>query len=127
MNLFLDQEAPGPSIPTPDIIPNPSASSYSSAPKHPIVLDPKKPLFFPLSHSDKSDSRKPRPKDIFDVFEEHGCGWRDPSVKFWKTETDEDIRKQWEETRVDLTRDWKKRWREAGKARKKKKGGEMED
>ncbi|KAF9528974.1 hypothetical protein CPB83DRAFT_853538 [Crepidotus variabilis] len=100
----------------------PSQSSQA-----PIVLDPKIPLFFPLPRLDNTDFRKPRPKDVYDVIEEHGWSWRDPTVKFWKTETDEEIRKHWEETRGDLTRDWKRRWREAGKVRKRKKGGDNDE
>lgn len=49
--------------------------------------------------------------------------WCDPGVAFYKTNTEDEIRKDWEEKRADLTRDWKKRAREAGKMSRKRKGG----
>jgi hypothetical protein len=40
--------------------------------------------------------------------------WRDPSVSFFLTETEKTIRERWQRERGELTRGWKKRWREAG-------------
>jgi hypothetical protein len=60
-----------------------------------LDFDPKQPLFFPpLSASGD---------------------WRNPGIAFWRTETEEDIRKRWSKEKVELTREWKRRWRESGK------------
>lgn len=37
---------------------------------------------------------------------------------FFCVDNDEEIERRWEESRVELTRGWKKRWREAGKTRR---------
>jgi hypothetical protein len=39
-----------------------------------------------------------------------------PVQPFHRTATDEEIRKRWEDTKVELTTGWKKRWREASKS-----------
>jgi hypothetical protein len=46
--------------------------------------------------------------------------WRDANVGFYKTQTDEEIRKKWEEVKGDLTRGWKRRWRDAVKVRERR-------
>lgn len=45
---------------------------------------------------------------------------------FYRTQTEDEIRKAWEEAKVELTIGWKKRWREAGKVRRRR-GGVDED
>ncbi|KDQ32715.1 hypothetical protein PLEOSDRAFT_164921 [Pleurotus ostreatus PC15] len=92
------------------------------------MLDSKKPLFFPLSssfHFQGSDASKvhsirAKAKDIFDVATERGWNWRESNSGFWRTETDEQIKKRWEDQKVELTRDWRRRWREAGKLRRRR-------
>ncbi|KAJ7742779.1 hypothetical protein B0H16DRAFT_1664234 [Mycena metata] len=78
-----------------------------------ITLDPKQPLFFPLPTSFSStpgflSSTKARQRDILDVGKDNG--W---PAHFCRNETDEEIRKKWEEEKVELTREWNRRWREA--------------
>ncbi|KAM6504155.1 hypothetical protein JOM56_001098 [Amanita muscaria] len=89
-----------------------------------IQLDPKQPLFFPLpSSSTLMGPNKGKHKDLFDIAKEKGWNWRDPSVAFYRTETEDEIRKRWETSKVELTREWKRRWKEAGKMSRRKFGG----
>ncbi|KAK2463348.1 hypothetical protein APHAL10511_004659 [Amanita phalloides] len=82
-----------------------------------VQLDPKTPLFFPLRLSSTSGTTNKgrRLRDLFDVAKENRWNWRDPSVGFYRTETEDAIRKRWEESKVELTREWKRRSKEAGK------------
>jgi len=64
-----------------------------------------------------------RQKDIFDLIKDNHWNWRDPSVAFYRTGTEDEIRKRWEEGKRELTKDWKKRWRDAGKANRRRRGG----
>lgn len=75
------------------------------------VFDEKKSLFFPSTTKAKGT------QDLFDVAQERGWNWRDVFVR---SETADEIRTKWEEERGELTRGWKKRWREA--SRRKGKG-----
>ncbi|KAF7310083.1 hypothetical protein MIND_00381600 [Mycena indigotica] len=85
----------------------------------PITLDPKQPLFFPLPSSFSDDTNlKARQRDIIDVAKD--AGW---SAHFCKTETDEEIRTKWEAEKIELTRDWTRRWKEAGKMQRRRRGG----
>ncbi|KAJ6614139.1 hypothetical protein B0H10DRAFT_2221605 [Mycena sp. CBHHK59/15] len=88
-----------------------------------ITLDPKQPFFFPLPTSFSSgqglSSTKARQRDIVDVAKDNG--W---DVGFYRTETDDEIRAKWESEKVDLTREWNRRWREAGKVRRRRGGGD---
>jgi len=86
-----------------------------------IVLNPKQALFFPLPPSESKELNKVRQRDAYDLIRENGWYWRDPAVRFWNTESEEEIRKKWEASRVELTRSWKLRWRDAGKVRRRKK------
>ncbi|KIK60441.1 hypothetical protein GYMLUDRAFT_73890 [Collybiopsis luxurians FD-317 M1] len=83
-----------------------------------ITLDPKKPLFFP-----RSSTAGARP----------GLSTTYPSMAaaaasspFYELQTPESIQKRWEENKLELTRGWKKRYREAGKVRRRR-GGGVED
>ncbi|KAJ7648587.1 hypothetical protein DFH06DRAFT_1476105 [Mycena polygramma] len=86
-----------------------------------ITLDPKQPLFFPLptSFSPGFSSTKARQRDILDVGKDNG--W---NAHFCRNETDDEIRAKWENEKVDLTREWNRRWREAGKVRRRRGGGD---
>lgn len=99
--------------------PTPPTSHAQSS--HPVVLDPKQPLFFPFLPSESKDLNRAHPRDAYDVIRENGWHWRDPTIRFWNTESEEEIKKKWEASRGDLTKSWKQRWREAGKVRRRKK------
>ncbi|KAJ7597219.1 hypothetical protein C8J56DRAFT_817604 [Mycena floridula] len=45
---------------------------------------------------------------------------------FRRVDSEEQIKKRWEDSKVELTKGWKKRWREAGKVRRRRGGGEDE-
>lgn len=80
-------------------------------------VDTNAPLFFPLSLEDRGAQRT-KVKDPLDIAKEKGWDWR----TFCRTETDEEIKKRWEDTKGELTRDWKRRHREAVKSRKRRGG-----
>ncbi|KAH9479173.1 Nucleolar protein 8 [Psilocybe cubensis] len=88
----------------------------------PLSLNPRQALFFPLSLSEPASVRA-RQRDVYDIAKDNGWNWRDPAVGFYRTGTEEDIKKRWEESKGDLTRDWKRRSREAGKVNRRKRGG----
>ncbi|KAJ3790364.1 hypothetical protein GGU10DRAFT_340599 [Lentinula aff. detonsa] len=88
-------------------LPAPSTSrSHQGISTQPIALDPKKPLFFPRSIALSTSSAASSP--------------------FYTHPTPEEIQKRWEENKLELTRGWKKRYREAGKVRRRR-GGGIED
>jgi hypothetical protein len=89
-------------------VPQPKSQKHTST----FVPDPSQPLFFPC-HNTSS-----RLKDPLNVAKSSGWLWNDPSVKFYRVHEEEEIWEQWEQQKLDLTRDWKKRWKEASKARK---------
>lgn len=82
-----------------------------------FTLDPSAPLFFPIPEDERTGFRG-RVKDPLDVAKEKGWDWR----TFCRTETDEEVRKRWEERKVELTKDWKRRHREALKSRRRRGG-----
>ncbi|EIN10513.1 hypothetical protein PUNSTDRAFT_84630, partial [Punctularia strigosozonata HHB-11173 SS5] len=84
-----------------------------------FVPDPKEPLFFPAPESVRRG--RGGVKDMSDVAREGGWDWR---TAFYRTETDEELRQQWEEQKGELTRTWKRRHREALKSRRRRGGGE---
>ena len=92
-----------------------------SLPHTQITLDASQPLFFPLSKEEKANKpRNAKLRDIMDVFKEKGL---DPqSTGFYRVESSEEIVKRWEEVKGDLTRDWKRRHREAVKSRRRRGG-----
>ncbi|KAK0480930.1 hypothetical protein IW261DRAFT_1475321 [Armillaria novae-zelandiae] len=102
---------PSKPLPAVEVVPTPTPASS------PLVLDPKKPLFFPLPPS----ASRPRVKDLFDVAREKH--W---TTSLASTATEEDIRKRWEEGKGDLTRGWKKRVKDAGKM-KRRRGAAADD
>ncbi|KAJ4479585.1 hypothetical protein C8J55DRAFT_72550 [Lentinula edodes] len=79
---------------------------HLTQPAQPITLDPSKPLFFPRSIALSASNASSSP--------------------FYHHQTPEEIQKRWEENKVELTRGWKKRYREAGKVRRRR-GGGVED
>ncbi|KAI0290587.1 hypothetical protein BC826DRAFT_1026167 [Russula brevipes] len=101
----LANNAPAPaSIPTSD----PTATNYSAAPtpaatKGSKALDSTLPLFFPNCSNTKGRTRR---------------------VNFGRTDDEAQIRARWEAARGELTREWKRRHREAVKSRRRRGGGE---
>ncbi|ESK94936.1 ribosome biogenesis protein nop6 [Moniliophthora roreri MCA 2997] len=96
-------EQPPASVPQPIV-----ASSFASTKartQQRIYLDPKTPLFFLPAHGGTS----------------HLQG-KAADSPFYQAQTGEQIRQRWEENKVELTRGWKKRWREAVKV-KRRRGG----
>ena len=93
-----------------------------------FTYDPTLPLFFPLPSSLQSQSHSQIPrqtgrqKDLFSVACERG--WDPAAAEFYRTETEDEIRKRWEESKGELTREWKRRSREAGKVRQRRGGGD---
>lgn len=84
-----------------------------------FVPDPKLALFFPLATSERR--ARDNVRDLFDVGKERGWDWRQ---SFCRTETEEEMRQRWEEQKVELTRDWKRRHREAIKSRRRRGGAD---
>ncbi|KAJ3971378.1 hypothetical protein EV361DRAFT_225270 [Lentinula raphanica] len=78
----------------------PTLRSQQNRSSQPITLDPKKPLFFPRSIALATSGAASSP--------------------FYAHLTPEEIQRQWEENKVELTRGWKKRHREAGKVRRRR-------
>ena len=126
LDLELEDEEPFPTALLPPAV-QPSAATSSTArgslPHTQITLDASQPLFFPLSTEERANKhRNTKVKDIMDVFKEKGL---DPqSTGFYRTESSEDIVKRWEEAKGDLTRDWKRRHREAVKSRRRRGGAD---
>ena len=84
-----------------------------------FAYDPSLPLFFPIPSS--QIHLFPRQKDIATLARENVV-----SAGFYRTESEEEIRKKWEEEKGELTRAWKKRYREAGKIRRRRGGGDVD-
>ncbi|KAJ6480940.1 hypothetical protein C8R45DRAFT_1004138 [Mycena sanguinolenta] len=125
LDLELDEEFAHLVVPpaepdeTPAAAPQLAATFVTPSQAH-ITLDPKQPLFFPLPTSFSSaNSIKARQRDILDVGKDNG--W---NAHFHRNETDDEIRAKWEKEKVDLTREWNRRWREAGKVRRRRGGGD---
>lgn len=76
--------------------------------------DPSIPLFFPsFGKGGKDAMKEDREKEGY--------------TGFWKQETDEEMKEIWERDKGDLTRDWKKRFRDGKKQRKRRGGGQDVD
>lgn len=84
-----------------------------------VIFDPTLPRFFPLPQDEREGFRG-KTRDPFDVAKEKGYDWR----TFCRTQTSEEIRQRWEAEKVELTRDWKRRHREAIKSRRRRGGGD---
>ena len=125
LDLELEDEEPFPTALLPPVVQSsaitPSSTTRPSLPHTQITLDASEPLFFPLSAEERANKhRNTKLKDIMDVFREKGL---DPqSTGFYRTESSEEIVKRWEEAKGDLTRDWKRRHREAVKSRRRRGG-----
>ncbi|THH06380.1 hypothetical protein EW145_g4128 [Phellinidium pouzarii] len=82
------------------------------------TFDASKPFFFPSSFSASRTmhSGGRRPPDILDLLRVRASG-------FHRTESADAIRARWTERKVELTRDWKRRHREAVKSVRRRGGG----
>lgn len=129
--MELDDEEPFPPALLPPV---PSVAIQSSTPISSFTtrvssthaqttFDATQPLFFPVSKEKRAnEQRNAKLKDIFDVFKEKGL---DPqSTGFYRTERNDEIMKRWEDVKGDLTRDWKRRHREAVKSRRRRGGAD---
>ncbi|ORX35300.1 hypothetical protein BD324DRAFT_632243 [Kockovaella imperatae] len=91
---------------------------YEPAARAKFIPDPSEPLFYPTFEPHLQS----RVKDLFTSDRE------DPSFKgFWAQETDAEMREIWDRDKLNLTREWKRRHREAKKHRRRKGGGAMDD
>ncbi|KAI5120190.1 hypothetical protein M0805_002656 [Coniferiporia weirii] len=95
----------------------------SIPPLHIPVLDTSRPLFFPSSSSSSPATRaagRVPPPDVLDLLRSRASG-------FHRTESAEAIRARWVARKVELTRDWKRRHREAVKSARRRGGGAGRD
>ncbi|KAG8988178.1 hypothetical protein FRB90_002926 [Tulasnella sp. 427] len=93
-----------------------------------LPLDRFAPFFFPLPRDkhgfvDTSFGLLPRQSSNQALEDAFGSANSRGAIEFWRTETDADIRKYWEETKGELTREYKQRHREALRRLKPVKGG----
>ncbi|KAG8988171.1 hypothetical protein FRB90_002927 [Tulasnella sp. 427] len=93
-----------------------------------LPLDRSAPFFFPLPRDkhgfvDTSFGLLPRQSSNQALEDAFGSANSIGAIEFWRTETDADIRKYWEETKGELTREYKQRHREALRRLKPVKGG----
>lgn len=78
-------------------------------------IDPSKPLFFPPSLLPESNLPFKPTSDILSLM-------NNSSNSFCRTEDEDTIRARWDERKVELTRDWKRRHREAVKSARRRGG-----
>lgn len=118
---------PSVAIPTTFTIPTLTNSSRTTQ----FTYDPTLPLFFPLpstlsrplslslslSQPQNQNQNHTRLKDNF-------LALLPEAAAFHRTETEQEIRTRWEETKGELTKEWKRRFREAGKSRRRRGGGD---
>lgn len=111
-DIELDEELDIPLAPPPvyrTAEPEPELQPLSQSKKAHFDPDPSIPLFFPsFGKGGKDAMREETTKEGY--------------VGFWKQETDEEMKEIWEKDKLELTRDWKKRYRD-GKKQKKRRGG----
>jgi hypothetical protein len=80
------------------------------------IFDPEQPLFFPMFQEARSTGRG-KGKDLTGIMKDRIFDWREG---FFRTESSADIAKRWEITRGELTRDWKRRHREAARSQRRR-------
>lgn len=114
-DIELDEELDIPLAPPPirrAAEPEPELRPLTQTKKSHFDPNPEIPLFFPSFGKGGKDAMRD------DADKEGYTG-------FWRQETDEDMKEIWEKDKVELTRDWKKRYRE-GRKQKKRRGGANE-
>jgi hypothetical protein len=87
-------------------LPAPSAAAGWS-------FDPTDPLFFPRAPGARR-GRAPDPHE--------GAHWA--ASGFYRTESDAEVRARWDREKLELTREWKRRHREAVKSRRRRGGAD---
>ncbi|KAH8831748.1 hypothetical protein DL96DRAFT_1588884 [Flagelloscypha sp. PMI_526] len=103
LDLELEDDVPFPIVSESVHIPEPAVSASTALARiGRIELDPKAPLFFPGAF-------------------QRGKDWK--SMGFYRTQTWDEIRQEWDHAKGELTQTWKKRWREASKLRRRRGGG----
>ncbi|KDQ06629.1 hypothetical protein BOTBODRAFT_39434 [Botryobasidium botryosum FD-172 SS1] len=113
-DIEFEEEAPAPaSVPEKSHrpAPSPSIAHVVHGPESTFELNPQMPMFFPI-HEEERRGKGAKLRDLYDVARDKG--W----VGFWRTETEDEIRKQWDESKAELTREFKRRHREAVKRRR---------
>lgn len=115
MDLPVEEEAPAQRESELQLLPTTTKSFFESDPSIPLFFDPfaARPAGAPAFGSQQQDG-------------DGATGSAKKPVVFWREETDEDMKKTWEEKRRDLTREWKKRGREGRKAKKRRGGADDE-
>ncbi|KAF9517099.1 hypothetical protein BS47DRAFT_568503 [Hydnum rufescens UP504] len=95
-----------------------------------LLFDSSSPMFFPILPSYRDDGfpgkKGARPKDLFDIGLDRGWAAK-AGGGFWRTSNEEEIRERWDMVKGDLTREFKKRHREALKKRKRGHGISIAD
>ncbi|KAH8111794.1 hypothetical protein DFH11DRAFT_1690240 [Phellopilus nigrolimitatus] len=152
LDLELDDafEAPVAPAPTPSAFPSaphvPSLSAQSSHPMLASALDTNAPLFFPRSFSPGPSTRgAPKaPQDVFELLRSrlasadfdlrpaHSSNNQNQNQDgaggggFHRTQDAEAVRARWAARKLDLTRDWKRRHREAVKSARRRGSGKRD-
>lgn len=135
-DLEIDETVVLPTMKTSD---QPELAPLALAPKSTFVADPEIPLFFPLP---LRPNRKGEAQSVLAENEEEqewGAGsteyqgfdqpvekFRPKRKAFAREVTDADMQKRWEVRRLELTRGWKRRHREAVKHGRRRGGQEIE-
>jgi hypothetical protein len=113
-DIELDEELDIPLAPPPvrqPIQPAAELEPLAASKKSHFDPDSSIPLFFPsFGRGGKDAMKEDREKEGY--------------TGFWKQETDEEMKEIWERDKGDLTRDWKKRYRDGKKQRKRRGGGQ---
>ena len=126
LDLDLDDDVLNAAFAVPESVQQPaedapvsSTTFQNTRTKVQFTFDPAQPLFYPLSDAERSGFRG-KVLDPLDFARENGWDWR----TFHRTQTSEEIKQRWESQKVELTKDWKRRHREAVKSRKRRGGGD---
>ena len=108
-------------------VPAPASTSATAPRGAQFTYDPSLPMFFPLASTFANPLSLAQPQNqgsyntrIRDSF----VGILPEAAAFHRTETEEQIRAHWEEAKGELTKEWKRRFREAGKSRRRRGGGD---
>jgi hypothetical protein len=94
--------------------------TYTTTTNSSWTFNPTDTLFFPRPPG----ARRGRAKDPLEVAMEQGTTWR--ALGFFRTETEEQLSENWDGCKLELTREWKRRHREAVKSRRRRGGVDVE-
>ncbi|KAF7985841.1 hypothetical protein HWV62_524 [Athelia sp. TMB] len=110
-------------------VPAPASTSAAAPRGAQFTYDPSLPMFFPLASTfaNPLSLAQPQNQGIYNTrMRDSFVGILPEAAAFHRTETEEQIRAHWEETKGELTKEWKRRFREAGKSRRRRGGGDGE-